>query len=93
MIKIVTKDKKKGQTPKFLTKVLIDDFANSTTVWPSRILGKCNKYILFDGLAYTSYGYFASCVVFSEPRRGYDQWAMSYEQRAMSIKSPHLINM
>ena len=35
-------------------------------------------YILFDGLTYNTRGYFASCVVFSEPRRGeekYEQWA------------------
>ena len=35
-------------------------------------------YTLFDGLAYNTCGYFTSCVVFSEPRRGeekYEQWA------------------
>ena len=42
------------------------------------ILKLYNKYTLFDGLAYNTCGYFASCVVFSEARRGeekYEQWA------------------
>ena len=34
----------------------------------------CNKYTLFDGLAYNTCGYFASCVVFSEPRRGEEKY-------------------
>ena len=33
-----------------------------------------NVYTLFDGLAYNTCGYFASCVVFSEPRRGEEKY-------------------
>ena len=31
-------------------------------------------YTLFDGLAYNTCGYFASCVYFSEPRRGEEKY-------------------
>ena len=31
-------------------------------------------YTLFDGLAYNTCGYFASCVVFSQPRRGEEKY-------------------
>ena len=31
-------------------------------------------HTLFDGLAYNTCGYFASCVVFSEPRRGEEKY-------------------
>ena len=33
-----------------------------------------DKYTLFDVLAYNTCGYFASCVVFSEPRRGEEKY-------------------
>ena len=33
-----------------------------------------NVYTLFDGLAYNTCGYFASCVVYSEPRRGEEKY-------------------
>ena len=33
-----------------------------------------NVYTLFDGLAYNTCGYFASFVVFSEPRRGEEKY-------------------
>ena len=51
----------------------------STWIFFGRLRGnKGDIYTLFDGLAYNTCGDFASCVVFSEPRRGEEK----YEQRA-----------
>ena len=37
----------------------------------------CNKYTLFDGLAFNTCGYFASCVVFFRASQGGEE---KYEQ-------------
>ena len=34
----------------------------------------CDKYTLFYGLAYNTCGYFASCVVFFQARRGEEKY-------------------
>ena len=50
----------------------------------AELSAEVNIYTLIDGLAYNTCGYFASCVIFSEPRRGeekYEQWA----------KCPHVL--
>ena len=44
---------------------------NRSTIWISQHLMYVNIYTLFDGLAYNTCGYFASCVVFGK----YEQWA------------------